>query len=36
MFEVAEQQFAQMLAREGGIGLGKLVRTGLERGSAKH
>lgn len=35
MLEVAEQQFAQMLARQGGIGLGALVKTGLERGSAK-
>lgn len=35
MLEVAEQQFAQMLASQGGIGLGALIKTGLERGSAK-
>jgi Rod binding domain-containing protein len=35
MREVAEQQFALMLARQGGIGLTRLVTAGLERGAAK-
>jgi Rod binding domain-containing protein len=32
MLEVAEQQFAQMLAQKGGFGLAQLVAAGLERG----
>ena len=32
MMEVAEQQFAQMLAKQGGIGLTRLVVDGLKRG----
>lgn len=35
MLEVAEQQFAQMLARQGGIGLSGLVQAGLERSGGK-
>lgn len=35
MLEVAEQQFAQMLARQGGIGLARLVQAGLERGGSE-
>ncbi len=35
MLEVAEQQFAQMLSLQGGIGLGALIKTGLESGNAK-
>jgi Rod binding domain-containing protein len=34
--EVAEQQFASMLAASGGIGLAKLVESGLNRDSARH
>ena len=36
MLEVADQQFAQMLVRQGGIGLTRLVKAGLEAGGAKH
>jgi Rod binding domain-containing protein len=35
MLEVAEQQFAQMLARQGGLGLARLVTAGLERSAVK-
>jgi Rod binding domain-containing protein len=31
MIEVAEQQFAQMLAKQGGIGLTQMVVVGLKR-----
>ena len=31
MLEVAEQQFAQMLSRQGGIGLTQMVVAGLKR-----
>ena len=31
MCELAEQQFAQLLASKGGLGLAKLVTAGLER-----
>ena len=35
MLEVAEQQFAQMLTGQGGIGLARLVQAGLERGGSE-
>jgi len=31
--EMAEQQFAQMLAQRGGLGLARLVESGLRRGA---
>ena len=33
--EMAEQQFAQLLASNGGVGLAKLVANGLSRASAE-
>ena len=36
MLEVAEQQFAQILAKNGGIGLGRLITKGLESQPGKH
>jgi Rod binding domain-containing protein len=33
VMEFAEQQFAQMLAAGGGMGLGRLVQDGLSRGA---
>lgn len=33
--EMAEQQFAQLLAANGGVGLAKLVANGLSRASAE-
>jgi Rod binding domain-containing protein len=33
--EVAEQQFARMLAASGGLGLAKLVETGLNRDAVR-
>jgi Rod binding domain-containing protein len=33
--EMAEQQFAQAMSAKGGLGIAKLVTTGLERGAAK-
>jgi Rod binding domain-containing protein len=36
MLEVAEQQFAQILAKSGGVGLGRLITKGLESQPGKH
>ncbi len=33
--EMAEQQFAQAMSAKGGLGIAKLVTSGLERGAAK-
>src|SRR5260370_35891086 len=35
MLEVAEQQFAQMLSKQGGIGLTHMVVAGLKRAEGK-
>jgi Rod binding domain-containing protein len=35
MLEVAEQQFARMLAQQGGLGLRGLITSGLESGEGK-
>jgi Rod binding domain-containing protein len=33
--DMAEQQFAQAMSAKGGLGIAKLVTTGLQRGAAK-
>jgi Rod binding domain-containing protein len=36
MLEVAEQQFAQVLAKNGGLGLSRVIARGLEASPRKH